>query len=132
MDVLPPGTIVGQSDPTAGNQLGLGTHSVAVGVGMIDAMAGCLGCLATSPSDGIELSFPSRFSMICGTSTCHLVLSRTELFIPAIWGPYDGAVLPDLYLNEAGQNAVGPILDWLITSQAADIPQLKVKNKFKF
>jgi ribulose kinase len=39
-----------------------------------------------------------------------MVLSKTAHYVPGIWGPYYGAVLPEMYLNEAGQTATGSIL----------------------
>lgn len=29
-----------------------------------------------------------RMALICGTSTCHMVVSRNKLFIPGVWGPF--------------------------------------------
>jgi hypothetical protein len=29
-----------------------------------------------------------RMVLVCGTSTCHMAVSRSKLFIPGIWGPF--------------------------------------------
>lgn len=26
--------------------------------------------------------------LVCGTSTCHMAVSRSKLFIPGVWGPF--------------------------------------------
>jgi ribulose kinase len=58
----------------------------------------------------VPFDIEQRLSLICGTSTSHMVLSKTAHYVPGIWGPYYGAVLPEMYLNEAGQTATGSIL----------------------
>lgn len=29
-----------------------------------------------------------RMALVCGTSTCHMAVSRDKLFIPGVWGPF--------------------------------------------
>lgn len=29
-----------------------------------------------------------RLVLVCGTSTCHMAVSRSKLFIPGVWGPF--------------------------------------------
>jgi ribulose kinase len=52
--------------------------------------------------------------VIMGTSNCHMATSREPVFIPGVWGPYFGAMVPGTWLNEGGQNATGSLLDLLL------------------
>lgn len=29
-----------------------------------------------------------RMALVCGTSTCHMAVSRDKLFTPGVWGPF--------------------------------------------
>lgn len=35
-----------------------------------------------------EESICHRMVLVCGTSNCHMVISKTKLFIPGVWGPF--------------------------------------------
>jgi FGGY-family pentulose kinase len=106
----PIGHRVGGLSERAAKELGL-TTDCAVGVGLIDAHAGALGALGGEVGgDNLD----RRIAMIGGTSSCHMALSRAPRFVPGVWGPYYGAVVPDLWLNEGGQSATGALLDHLL------------------
>lgn len=61
----------------------------------------------------------SFIAMISGTSTCHMVVTEKPLKVPGVWGPYYAAMIPGLWLNEAGQSATGKFLDFLIETHPA-------------
>lgn len=117
-EALPIGSVAGTLTRAAAAELGL-TGTCVVGVGLIDAHAGGLALLGAH--EGTELD--RRIAMIAGTSTCHMALSAEPRFVPGVWGPYFGAMLPGLWLNEAGQSASGALLDhflaWHAQGQAA-------------
>ena len=106
----PIGHRVGGLTERAARELGLST-GCAVGIGLIDAHAGALGALG-GEIGGANLD--RRVAMIGGTSSCLMGLSREPRFVPGVWGPYYGAVAPDLWLNEGGQSASGAMLDHLL------------------
>jgi FGGY-family pentulose kinase len=111
---LPIGAAAGTLSESAASDLGL-PRECLVGVGLIDAHAGGLGVLgASDPS-----SFDRRIAMIAGTSTCHMAVSKHPRQIPGVWGPYFGAMIPDFWLNEAGQSATGSLLDHMLDWHAA-------------
>lgn len=57
--------------------------------------------------------------MIGGTSTCHMLLSNEEVFVDGVWGPYFGAMVPDMWLLEGGQSATGKLIDHVINMHPA-------------
>ena len=86
--------------------------------GLIDAHAGALGVLGAAAADGPG-ALDRQIAMIAGTSTCHMALSAEARPVPGVWGPYLGAVLPGLWLEEAGQSASGALLDHIVALHAA-------------
>lgn len=34
-----------------------------------------------------------RMVLVCGTSTCHMAVARSKLFIPGVWGPFWSGIL---------------------------------------
>jgi FGGY-family pentulose kinase len=95
--------------PGAARDLGL-APSCVVGVGLIDAHAGGVGLVGHLAAH----DFDQHLAMIAGTSTCHMASSREPRFTPGIWGPYFGAMIPGLWLNEGGQSASGALLDHIL------------------
>lgn len=106
---LPIGTPAGALSTQAAADLGLTTACV-VGVGLIDAHAGGVGVLGGSSPDQLERSL----ALIAGTSTCHMAVSAQPRPIPGVWGPYFGAMLPGMWLNEGGQSATGALLEHML------------------
>lgn len=66
--------------------------------------------------------------LICGTSSCHMVVSQTPKLVPGVWGPYFSAMIPNMYLNEAGQSATGKLIDFIIETHPA---YSKIKSRMK-
>ncbi|XP_056632635.1 FGGY carbohydrate kinase domain-containing protein [Diorhabda sublineata] len=123
--VLPPGSAVGKgiSQKTA-EELGL-LAGTPVGASMIDAHAGGLGLIGCRVT-GVDPAFHTRVGLICGTSTCHMAVSKEATFTPGIWGPYKNAMIPGMWLNEGGQSATGKLIDHIIDTHPATE---KIKEK---
>jgi FGGY-family pentulose kinase len=107
----PLGACIGRLTPAAAADLGL-APGIPVGTGLIDAHAGGLGVLAGAGS------FDEALAVIGGTSTCHMAVSAVPRAVPGVWGPYFGAMLPGLWLNEGGQSATGALLDHVLDLHA--------------
>ncbi|MBK1662964.1 ribulokinase [Rhodospirillum rubrum] len=111
----PIGQDLGFLTEAAAAALGLTTRC-RVGAGLIDAHAGALGALGgTCGKPGIE----RHLALIAGTSSCLMALSADPHPTHGVWGPYFGAVLPGLWLNEGGQSVTGALLDHVIALHGA-------------
>lgn len=107
----PVGADLGPLTEGAAADLGL-TTACHVGVGLIDAHAGALGVLGAFTRD-VD-SIDRHLALIAGTSSCVMALSAEDRPTAGVWGPYFGAVLPGVWLNEGGQSATGALLDHII------------------
>lgn len=116
--VYPPGHPCGGGlSESAALQLGL-LPGTPVGTSIIDAHAGGLGMIGVSAGI-VSRDFDTRLSLICGTSTCHMAVSQSSIFVPGVWGPYFSAMVPGMWLNEAGQSASGILIEHVINSHPA-------------
>lgn len=133
--VRPMGERAGGLTEASARELGL-APGTPVAVAIIDAHAGGLGTIgaalegerereregegeregATSASRASRLE--SRLALIGGTSSCHMAVAREPRFVPGVWGPYGSAMVPGLWLAEAGQSATGALVDHVIFSHA--------------
>jgi FGGY-family pentulose kinase len=114
--VRPMGERVGGLSERAARELGL-LAGTAVGVSIIDAHAGGLGLLGAA-LPGEALHFDRRLALIGGTSSCHMAVSPEPRFIDGVWGPYYSAMVPGLWLTEAGQSATGALIDHVVSTHA--------------
>jgi FGGY-family pentulose kinase len=111
---VPVGQRIGPLSSEAAEALGL-EAGIAVAAGMVDAYAGALGVLGAA-----DLTDPNSqpIALIGGTSSCLIALNQKPYHGYSIWGPYFGAILPDMWLVEAGQSATGALLNHLLRTHA--------------
>lgn len=57
--------------------------------------------------------------LVSGTSSCFMASSKEPNYIDGIWGPYYQAMVPGLFLNEAGQSLCGKLIDHVIETHPA-------------
>ncbi|GAB5371088.1 hypothetical protein AAMO2058_001549500 [Amorphochlora amoebiformis] len=96
------GTAIGKGlSKEAAEELGL-LPNTPVGVGLIDAHAGALGMLGAEvkDEDGKDVPLERRMALVCGTSACHLTLSK-------------------YWVLEPGQSATGALMEFVIKSHWA-------------
>ncbi|MEE6495009.1 hypothetical protein FKM82_001927 [Ascaphus truei] len=130
--VLAPGAAIGNSlTSEAAKELGL-PEGIAVAASLIDAHAGGLGVIGADvkghalPCENQPIT--SRLALICGTSSCHMGISESPMFVPGVWGPYYSAMVPGFWLNEGGQSATGKLIDHVVRGHEA-FPELQTKAK---
>ncbi|XP_020953459.1 FGGY carbohydrate kinase domain-containing protein isoform X5 [Sus scrofa] len=128
--VLPPGASLGSGlTPEAAKDLGL-PAGIAVAASLIDAHAGGLGVIgADVRGHGLACEgqpVTSRLAVICGTSSCHMGISKNPIFVPGVWGPYFSAMVPGFWLNEGGQSVTGKLIDHMVQGHAV-FPELQAK-----
>ena len=118
----PMGLSAGGLTKKAAKELGL-LEGTPVGVGIIDAHAGGIGSLGSILKDTRphENPFEHSIALIGGTSSCHMAVSREPRFISGVWGPYYGAMIPGLWLNEGGQSATGSLIDLVIRDNSSHL-----------
>jgi D-ribulokinase len=90
-----------------------------VGASLIDAHAGGVGTVGASSTTGGPAPVESRVAYVFGTSACIMATTGKPTFVPGVWGPYFSAMVPGLWLNEAGQSAAGAALDQLLSLHPA-------------
>ncbi|PWA67525.1 Carbohydrate kinase, FGGY, C-terminal [Artemisia annua] len=103
-------------------ELGL-VAGTPVGTSLIDAHAGGVGVMESVPdseaNESDDDAICRRMVLVCGTSTCHMAVSRSKLFIPGVWGPFWSAMVPEYWLTEGGQSATGALLDYIVDNHGA-------------
>ncbi|KAF9948304.1 hypothetical protein BGZ72_009773 [Mortierella alpina] len=121
------GEHIGGLSERAAAELGL-VPGIPVGGAVIDAYAGAIGTLGAR-LNGIQPTVDEaskRISLICGTSSCHLIMSNKPIMVPGVWGPFHGVMLPDMWVGEGGQSSTGQLIDYLAQSHPAYSTALKL------
>jgi L-ribulokinase len=101
--LLAPGVAAGGLTPAMAKMLGL-PEGIPVSAAIIDAHAGVPGAGAAEPGTLV---------MVLGTSSCHMLNSEHERFVPGVAGIVRDGILPGFIGYETGQAAVGDAFDWL-------------------
>ncbi len=104
LPITKPGEKAGPLCHEMAEKLGL-CEGIAVGTAMIDAHASFVG-------GGLQK--PGELMLIMGTSSCELILTEQECFVPGIQGIVKDGIVPGFYGIEAGQSAVGDLFDWFV------------------
>ncbi|MCK6442574.1 FGGY-family carbohydrate kinase [Elstera cyanobacteriorum] len=127
-EILDPGTPLGRGlTAEAAADLGL-VPGIAVGAALIDAHAGGVGTVGAIGPNGEAPDPLARVAYIMGTSACIMASTESPLFVKGIWGPYQSAMIPGLWLNEGGQSAAGAAIDYLLRLHPA-FPDLETRAK---
>jgi L-ribulokinase len=103
-DVYPLGAKAGEITPEAAAITGLAAGT-PVAVAVIDAHSAVPACTVTTPG---------KMVMIMGTSTCHMMVDKTETPVEGTCGVVKDGIIPGLYGYEGGQSGVGDIFAWYI------------------
>ncbi|RJP33454.1 MAG: ribulokinase [Actinobacteria bacterium] len=115
------GEAVGAVCPDFAAKLGLDPACI-VAAPLIDAHSGGIGSAGAALDPAREDEWRDVLTrtlvIIMGTSNCHMALSAEPVFIDGVWGPYFGAMVPGLWLNEGGQNATGSLLDHILRERS--------------
>jgi L-ribulokinase len=111
--LLAPGNLAGGLRAEMARKFGL-REGTPVSAAIIDAHAGVPGAGAAEPG---------ALVMVLGTSSCHMLNSENERFVPGVAGIVRDGILPGSYGYETGQAAVGDAFDWL--RRLAGEPDLK-------
>lgn len=103
---------------------------IAIGSGVIDAYAGWIGTVGAkvqlgpdsidsgAPKNDVSQAF-TRLAAVAGTSTCHLAMSASPVFVDGVWGPYRDVLIPDHWMAEGGQSATGELLKHVLETHPA-------------
>lgn len=102
--VYPVGTCAGKLTAKMAAQLKL-LPGLPIGVSIIDAHAALAGS---------GVANPEQMVLVMGTSTCHMMVSKEEVFPEGVAGVVKNGIIPGYYGYESGQSAVGDIFAWVI------------------
>ena len=103
-NIIPPGIMAGKIDKKGAELCGL-PIGTPVSAATIDAHSGVPGMGVTG--EGV-------MSLIMGTSTCHMVLSKKPILFEGFAGMVKDGIIPGFYGYESGQAATGDILAWFV------------------
>lgn len=103
-NIVRPGAQAGSVTEAFADRSGL-AEGTPVSAATIDAHSGVA---------GIGVCQEGPFSLIMGTSTCHMVLSRELRIFDGYAGVVKDGIIPGFYGYESGQSAVGDIFGWFV------------------
>ncbi|QKS70020.1 ribulokinase [Paenalkalicoccus suaedae] len=102
--IASPGSKAGELTRDMATKTGL-PEGLPVAVGNVDAHA-------SVPALGVVDE--GKMVMAMGTSICHMLLGKKEVYSDGICGVVEDGIIPGYYGYEAGQSAVGDIFAWFV------------------
>lgn len=63
---------------------------------------------------GLGVSKPGDMGIVMGSSFVHFAITEKSVYKEGVWGPYQNAIIPDLYCLEGGQISAGSITKWFL------------------
>jgi L-ribulokinase len=114
-----PGLSAGELSERCAALFGL-RAGIPVSTAIIDAHAGV---------PGAGVAAPSTLVMVLGTSSCHMMNSRTEQLVPGIAGVVEDGILPGYFGYETGQASVGDAFAWVAKSLNISHAELNERAK---
>jgi L-ribulokinase len=117
-NIVPPGRRAGVVSREFARKSGL-KAGTPVSAATIDAHSGV---------PGMGVSGEGPLSIIMGTSSCHMVLSRKLRLFSGYAGVTKDGIIPGFYGYESGQNAVGDIFAWF-TKDFLGVPFDRLSKK---
>ena len=113
------GDVAGYLCEEMAEKLGL-LPGTPVGTGIIDAHASMV---------GTGISKPGEMMIIVGTSSCHMLLSETEVGIPGVCGIVKDGIMPGYFSYEAGQCCVGDHFAWFTKNCVPESYKAEARQK---
>lgn len=114
------------ADKLGGEVQSIGTRAgclTTTGAQMLGLCEGTAVCVAHTDAHVAPPAVGSTASgemlLIIGTSTCNMLLDAEYRVVPGICGVAADGIVPGLYAYEAGQSAVGDLLNWVVTQVGA-------------
>ena len=112
------GETAGQLTNKWSEALGLPAN-LPIATAIIDAHSALLGIGSTQKN---------QFTMVMGTSTCHLMLNEEQKKVRGISGSVKDAIIPNLFAYEAGQSAVGDLFEYVVNQAPHAYVEEAAKN----
>lgn len=91
-----------------------------IGTGIVDAHASLPGC---------GIGEPGIMMVIVGTSSCHMMLSETEVGIEGVGGLVKDGIMPGYFGYEAGQCCVGDHFAWFTDNCVPESYHIEAREK---
>lgn len=96
-----------------GEEVGTVTGEWAEKYGINPKMKIVQGCIdAHMAMFGLNAVSEKKLAVIMGTSFVHLCLTKEKANVKGIWGPYDSAVIDNMWLLEGGQISASGLVNW--------------------
>jgi FGGY-family pentulose kinase len=116
--LLPPGAPIGTIHPSAAEAMGLSPQTTVI-QGGVDGLIALL---------GLNVVRPGRTALITGSSHILIGLTSEEINKQGLFGGFLDALIPGLYLIEAGQVSTGSILKWFKESFLPDSYRIEAEK----